>query len=304
MGSVGDCFGNAMAESFWPRMQVELGDRKRWHTRVEPANAIFEYLEIWHNRQRRHTSLGTLTPAEFEARHQHKPAARIQQSAPTEPRDPHSQRKTQGESGFDGKARQMRMVLAGVLALVLIAALMPVRSAGAYTLLGEGCRYDPDNDDDGLGIGFQKDNDLYDEDEELAIQYAASAWNGAMDPQFTIVSHSSFDRDLAVRWANLGPNVGGALTYGCGSDHYWTDPVFRFGANATFYTPTMRRRKAIAIHEIGHSYGLQHNNTSGCNSSTASLMHVYPVSKYDLCGWHRPTQDSVDGATAAHEGDW
>ena len=75
MGSVGDCFDNAMAESFWSRMQVELLDRKRWHTRVELANAIFEYLEIWHNRQRRHTSLGMLTPIEFEARHQHKPAA-------------------------------------------------------------------------------------------------------------------------------------------------------------------------------------------------------------------------------------
>ncbi len=75
MGSVGDCFDNAMVESFWSRMQVELLDRKRWHTRIELANAIFEYLEIWHNRQRRHTALGMLTPIEFEARHQHQPAA-------------------------------------------------------------------------------------------------------------------------------------------------------------------------------------------------------------------------------------
>ncbi len=75
MGSVGDCFDNAMVESFWSRMQVELLDRKRWHTRIELANAIFEYLEIWHNRQRRHTSLGMLTPIEFETRHQHQPAA-------------------------------------------------------------------------------------------------------------------------------------------------------------------------------------------------------------------------------------
>jgi putative transposase len=49
-------------------MQVELLDRKRWQTRVELANAIFEYLEIFHNRQRRHSALGMLTPAEFEAR--------------------------------------------------------------------------------------------------------------------------------------------------------------------------------------------------------------------------------------------
>jgi putative transposase len=70
MGSVGDCYDNAVIESFWSRMQVELLDRQRWRTRVELANAIFEYLEIFHNRQRRHSALGRLTPVEFEARHQ------------------------------------------------------------------------------------------------------------------------------------------------------------------------------------------------------------------------------------------
>jgi len=69
MGSVGDCFDNAMIESFWSRMQVELLDRRRWRTRVELANAIFEYLEIFHNRQRRHSALGMLSPVEFEARY-------------------------------------------------------------------------------------------------------------------------------------------------------------------------------------------------------------------------------------------
>ena len=69
MGAVGSCFDNAMIESFWSRMQVELLDRKRWRTRVELANAIFEYLEIFHNRQRRHSALGVLTPVEFETRH-------------------------------------------------------------------------------------------------------------------------------------------------------------------------------------------------------------------------------------------
>ena len=68
MGSVGDCFDNAVIESFWSRMQIELLDRQRWRTRVELANAIFEYLEIFHNRQRRHSALGMLTPVEFEIR--------------------------------------------------------------------------------------------------------------------------------------------------------------------------------------------------------------------------------------------
>ena len=68
MGSVGDCYDNAMIESFWSRMQVELLDRKRWKTRVELANAIFEYLEIFHNRRRRHSSLGMRSPVEYEIR--------------------------------------------------------------------------------------------------------------------------------------------------------------------------------------------------------------------------------------------
>jgi transposase InsO family protein len=66
MGSVGDCYDNSMIESFWSRMQVELLDRTKWKTRVELANAIFDYLEIWHNRRRRHSKLGWLTPIEFE----------------------------------------------------------------------------------------------------------------------------------------------------------------------------------------------------------------------------------------------
>lgn len=66
MGSIGDCYDNSMIESFWSRMQVELLDRKKWNTRLELANAIFEYLEIWHNRKRRHSQLGWLTPIEFQ----------------------------------------------------------------------------------------------------------------------------------------------------------------------------------------------------------------------------------------------
>jgi transposase InsO family protein len=69
MGSVGDYFDNAVIESFWSRMQVELLNRKRWNTRVELVSAIFEHLEIFHNRQRRHSSLGMLSPVEFETRH-------------------------------------------------------------------------------------------------------------------------------------------------------------------------------------------------------------------------------------------
>ena len=67
MGSVGDCYDNAVIEAFWSHMQVELLDRQRWRTRVGLAKAIFEYLEVFHNRQRRHSALGMLTPIEYEA---------------------------------------------------------------------------------------------------------------------------------------------------------------------------------------------------------------------------------------------
>ena len=68
MGAVGTCFDNALMESFWSRVQVELLDRQAWATRLELSTALFEYLELFHNRQRRHSSLGMLTPVEFEAR--------------------------------------------------------------------------------------------------------------------------------------------------------------------------------------------------------------------------------------------
>jgi putative transposase len=44
-------------------------NRKRWNTRIELATALFEYLEVFHNRQRRHSSLGMMTPVELELRH-------------------------------------------------------------------------------------------------------------------------------------------------------------------------------------------------------------------------------------------
>ncbi len=65
-GSVGDGLDNAMMESFWSSMQIELLNRRRWKTRVELANAIFDYIEIFHNRQRRHSALGYRSPNEYE----------------------------------------------------------------------------------------------------------------------------------------------------------------------------------------------------------------------------------------------
>jgi putative transposase len=69
MGSVGDCYDNAVIESFWGRIQTELLNRQRWNTRIELANAIFEYLEVFHNRHRRHSAIGRHTPIEYEKLH-------------------------------------------------------------------------------------------------------------------------------------------------------------------------------------------------------------------------------------------
>lgn len=66
LGSVGDPYDNAVVESFWARMQTELLNRQRWNTRIELANAIFEYIEAFHNRRRRHSALNWQTPIEFE----------------------------------------------------------------------------------------------------------------------------------------------------------------------------------------------------------------------------------------------
>jgi putative transposase len=67
MGSVGDCYDNAVAESFFATLKVELLHRQPWPTQVAARLAIFEYVEVWYNRQRRHSTLAYATPSEYEA---------------------------------------------------------------------------------------------------------------------------------------------------------------------------------------------------------------------------------------------
>jgi putative transposase len=69
MGTVGDCYDNALMESFWHSMQLELLDLTKWETRQQLGNAIFEWIECWYNPYRRHSSLGMLSPAEYERRY-------------------------------------------------------------------------------------------------------------------------------------------------------------------------------------------------------------------------------------------
>ncbi|HJT92527.1 MAG TPA: IS3 family transposase [Mycobacterium sp.] len=69
MGTVGDCYDNAMMESFWGTMQLELLDSKTWQNRDELANGIFEWIECWYNPKRRHSSIGMHSPITFETLH-------------------------------------------------------------------------------------------------------------------------------------------------------------------------------------------------------------------------------------------
>jgi putative transposase len=69
MGSVGDAYDNAMAESFFATLECELLDRHRFKTHAEAKMAIFEFIEGFYNLRRRHSALGYLSPADFERRH-------------------------------------------------------------------------------------------------------------------------------------------------------------------------------------------------------------------------------------------
>lgn len=66
MGSRGDCFDNAVAESFFATLKKELVHRQPWPSRRDLSSAIFEYIEAFYNRQRRHSTLDYLSPEEYE----------------------------------------------------------------------------------------------------------------------------------------------------------------------------------------------------------------------------------------------
>jgi putative transposase len=68
LAAPGQCWDNAVAESFWSTLKEELVYQHSWPTRAQARHAIFEFVEVFYNRQRLHSSLGYLSPAEYEAR--------------------------------------------------------------------------------------------------------------------------------------------------------------------------------------------------------------------------------------------
>jgi len=66
MGSRGDCFDNAVLESFHASLKKDLIHRRAWPTKAEARTAIFDYVEAFYNRRRRHSVLGMLSPVDYE----------------------------------------------------------------------------------------------------------------------------------------------------------------------------------------------------------------------------------------------
>ncbi len=76
MGSVGDAYDNAMAESFFATLEREVLDRRRFKSQAEARMAIFEWIEGWYNPHRRHSGLGYRSPVNYERSH-HQARARL-----------------------------------------------------------------------------------------------------------------------------------------------------------------------------------------------------------------------------------
>ena len=69
MGSVGDAYDNAMCESFFATLETELIQRKSFRNQTEARMAVFDFIEAWYNPHRRHSSLGQMSPLNFEKKH-------------------------------------------------------------------------------------------------------------------------------------------------------------------------------------------------------------------------------------------
>ena len=69
MGSVGDAYDNAMAESFFATLETELLQQRSFRNQAEARMAVFDFIEAWYNPHRRHSSLGQMSPLNFEKKH-------------------------------------------------------------------------------------------------------------------------------------------------------------------------------------------------------------------------------------------
>ena len=89
MGSVGDAYDNAMAESFFATLEREVLNRRRFKSQAEARMAIFEWIEGWYNPHRRHSGLGYRSPVNYERAH-HQARVRMAELPPPAAAEPTS----------------------------------------------------------------------------------------------------------------------------------------------------------------------------------------------------------------------
>lgn len=215
-------------------------------------------------------------------------------------------RKSQQVEGASSVKRSRRIAGAAIAAAAL-AATVPTEPADAYVVLGYGCRYNPGNYYDGLGVGyFWGFLSAGTATEAIYLDQtsnAAARWNQMFGPHFTTVPYGASTMDLGVfvSWS-LGPNGSIAKTwFDCGGSHYDYDPLIEWNAN---YVRPNVYRLGTAIHEIGHSYGLEHNQYQTCDPNLSGMMFTPSSQKYDACGWTFPSSDDAKGAGSIKAGNY
>jgi hypothetical protein len=85
MGSRGDAYDNAVAETFFATLNKELVNRRSWPARLELQSAVFEYIEAFYNRHRRHSTLGMISPAEYQQTQTTSTSSKINNQPPNNP---------------------------------------------------------------------------------------------------------------------------------------------------------------------------------------------------------------------------
>lgn len=174
--------------------------------------------------------------------------------------------------------------------------------ASAATSKGVGCRYDPVNDDDGLGIGTNPVN--FDYMLWTGLVGGATEWNVVMTPQFTLVDYNSPQRDVGLNFTHLLPVTTQAqIRSSCGSylfPWYLGDPQIDY--NLDWNYKSSLQAQAVGVHELGHSYGLGHDQTSGCDGNNAGLMFSDAAGKFASCSWVKPQPNDYKSAANAHSG--
>ena len=83
MGTVGDAYDNAMAESFFATLECELIDRRSWKSQLEARTALFTWIEGWYNPRRRHSAIDYLSPINFERKHVEQENTALKHGLPT-----------------------------------------------------------------------------------------------------------------------------------------------------------------------------------------------------------------------------